>query len=134
MNAQVQDLRVYDEGVDFSQGLDLDHTEAAVKVKSISVSHSVWNLKMNLRMVCEYWPLVGVDHKPVKVCVFLDDAQGNHVRHVSVCVLQLVQFQVDSEHVFPDSVWTGLQTTTHDVPAEGNEWEKVHRFCVNSLF
>lgn len=32
---------VYDIGVDLSQGLDLDYTEAAVRDNSISVSHSV---------------------------------------------------------------------------------------------
>lgn len=49
-------------------------------------------------------PLIGVDHKRVEVGVFLDDAQGNHFCDVFVSVPQQVQFQVDSEHVFPDGV------------------------------
>lgn len=64
-----------------------------------------------------FLPLVGVDHKLVEVEVFFDDAQGNHVGDVSVCVPQLVQFQVDSEHVLPDGFRTGLQSATHYVPA-----------------
>lgn len=49
-------------------------------------------------------PLIGVDHILVEVGVFLDDAQWDHICNVPVCVPQLVEFQVDSEHVFPDSV------------------------------
>lgn len=42
MNAEYKDgySRVYDKGMDLSQGLDLDCTEAAVRVNKI-VSHSV---------------------------------------------------------------------------------------------
>lgn len=75
-------------------------------------------------------PLIGVDHKLVEVSVFLDDAQGNHICDVVIRVPQLVQFQVDSEHVFPDGVGTRLQTATHYVPADGDEWEEMYR-CKN---
>lgn len=80
-------------------------------------------------------PLVGVDHKPVEVGVFLDDLQRNHLSDIGVAVLQLVQFQIDLEQIFPDSVRTGLQTATHDVPVDGNNREETlkkkcpHKFC-----
>lgn len=69
-------------------------------------------------------PLVGVDHKLVEVGVFLDDVQRNHLGDIVVAVLQLVQFQVDFEQIFPDSVRTGLQTATHDVPVDGDDREE----------
>lgn len=51
--------RVYDIGVDLSQGLDLDCTEAAVRVNTISVSHSVRNEKIKafMNIVCLYLSL-----------------------------------------------------------------------------
>lgn len=40
----------------------------------------------------------------VEVCVFLNDAQRDHICNVSVRVLQLVQLQVDSEQIITDGV------------------------------
>lgn len=83
-------------------------------------------------------PLVGFDHKLVEVGVFFDDVQRNHFRDIGFFAPQLVQFQVDSEHVFPDSIRTGLQTTAHYVPVDGNERKKFTDarlfFSTNSLF
>ena len=91
--------------MDLSQGLDLDHTEATVRVNTfLSVIDSEIKRLTGLCEYCVSVPLVGVDHELVEVCVFLDEAQRNHLRDVSVRVPQLVQFQVDSEHVFSDGV------------------------------
>lgn len=38
----------------------------------------------------------------VEVCVFLDDAQRDHICDVSVRVPQLVQLQIDSEQILSD--------------------------------
>lgn len=62
-------------------------------------------------------PLIGVDHELVEVGVVLDDALRNHLDDVRVAVLQLVQFQIDFEQIFPDGVGTGFEGATHHVPA-----------------
>lgn len=64
-------------------------------------------------------PLVGVDHVMVELYVLLDDAQRHHLQHVRLRPLQLVELQVNPEHVLPDGVRAGLQTPTHDVPVDG---------------
>ncbi len=76
---------------------------------------------------CGSLPLIGVDHELVEVSVLLDDAQGNHICDVTVRVLQLVQFQVHSEHVFPDGVRSRLQTATHYVPANALSEKRLDR-------
>lgn len=76
-------------------------------------------------------PLIRVDHKLVEVGVVFDDAQRNHICDIGVCVPQLVQFQVDFEQIFPDSVRAGLQTTTHYV-SEG-EVSQFQRIVILSM-
>lgn len=62
-------------------------------------------------------PLVRVDHELVEVWVVLDDALRNHLDHILVAVLQLVQFQIDFEQILPHSVRTGFEGATHHIPA-----------------
>lgn len=61
-------------------------------------------------------PLIGVDHELEEVCVVLYDAQWNHLCNISVPVPELVQFQVDFEHVLSDRIRTWFQTAAHNVP------------------
>lgn len=97
--------RVNDVGMDLSQGLDLHCTEAALRGKTISVSNLVRDEEvMDFLGNFLSLPLVGVDHKLVEVGVFFDYVQRHHLCDVGFCVPQLVQFQVDSKHVFPDSI------------------------------
>lgn len=80
------------------------------------ISHSR-QFTFNENQACLSLPLIGVDHELVEVGVVLDDALRNHLDDVLVAVLQLVQFQIDSEQILPDSVRTGFQSATHHVPA-----------------
>lgn len=79
------------------------------------ISHS---LRFTFKVNQVSLPLIGVDHELVEVGVVLDDALRNHLDDVLVAVLQLVQLQIDSEHIFPDGVGTGFESATHHVPAE----------------
>lgn len=79
------------------------------------ISHS---LRFTFKVNQVSLPLIGVDHELVEVGVVLDDGLRNHLDDVLFAVLQLVQLQIDSEHIFPDGVGTGFESTTHHVPAE----------------
>lgn len=49
-------------------------------------------------------PFIGVDHELEEVSVSFNDVQRDDFGNVSVWVSELIQFQVDSEHVFFDSI------------------------------
>lgn len=93
--------------MDLSQGLDLDCTEAEVKVERSVLSGTMLH-KQLLKTFLEIaaLPLIGVDHKLEEVCVLLYDVQWDHLCNIGVPVPELVQFQVDFEHVLSDCLRT----------------------------
>lgn len=89
--------------MDLGQGFDLDRTEAAGRFYFSTTSVTQCS-EHPRRIEPLSLPLIGVDHELVEVGVVLDDALGNHLDDVLLAVLQLVQFQVDSEQILPHSV------------------------------
>lgn len=49
-------------------------------------------------------PFIGVDHELEEVSVSFNDVQRDDFSNVSVWESELIQFQVDGEHVFSDSI------------------------------
>lgn len=49
-------------------------------------------------------PFIWVDHELEEVSVSFNDVQRDDFSNVSVWVSELIQFQVDGEHVFSDSI------------------------------
>lgn len=49
-------------------------------------------------------PFIGVDHELEEVSVSFNDVQRDDFGNVSVWLSELIQFQVDGEHIFSDSI------------------------------